>query len=161
MKIVDHTFDCTRAELASVLSDSKMVNDKVKFDKKLGTPVIHYLEKGEKTILKCEYQDRPTKDDGFIYGTRFVGRITDLDGGCHIKGVILTEPIYHVIFFILFAVLTVQGILVGGIGGFSVPICLVIFEVFMYKDEFKKQGIIDRYIIRAYKRLKEKQNNNL
>ncbi len=155
MRLVNHLFDCKREELTEILKDSKRVNEKVKFDERLGTPHIHYSEKGQRVILKCEYMDRPTKDNGFIYGTRFSGKITEEDCGCRIKGIITTEPIYHIVFAILFLILTVTSIYVGGIGGFAVPVCLIITEIFMYKDEFKKQGIIDRYIQRAYKRLKE------
>ncbi len=157
MKFINHLFDCKREELIEILKDNKRVNERVIFDPRLGMPYIHYVEKGDKVTLKCEYMDRPTKDNGFIYGTRFNGKITDEAEGCRIKGVITTEPIYHIIFAVLFIVLTVQGIIVGGIGGLAVPICLVITEIFMYKDEFKKQGIIDRYIQRAYKRLSQER----
>ena len=68
---------------------------------------------------------------------------------------ITTAPIFHA-FLILFFVASVVAMIV--MRGFNaVPICLIIFDVFMHKDEFRKQGIIARYISRAAKRAVKKQ----
>ena len=38
------------------------------------------------------------------------------------------------------------------VGGFSpIPVILLGFDIVMFKDEFRKQGIIKRYIFRALK----------
>ena len=38
-------------------------------------------------------------------------------------------------------------------GGFSVvPICLLLFSLFMFKDEFKKQKLLCNYVLRAKRR---------
>ena len=107
------------------------------------------VETGGKIKIKCEYMGGATKDNAFIDGTVFRGKIIEKTGVTEIKGLITTAVIFHTIliaFFVAFVAVCIAR------QGFSiVPICLVIFDIFMYKDEFKKQGIIERYVYRAVK----------
>ena len=56
----------------------------------------------------------------------------------------------HLFMFALFAVFIVMCIVNGGFN--AVPVCLIVFDVFMFYREFKKQGLIKRYILRAVRR---------
>ena len=146
-----------KEKLLKLLRDNDFVNDGVKFDEKLGKPFMHVKDKGEGKIrITCELLERPTKDDSFfLLGTYFKGRITETEGGAVIKGHILTAPIYHLVWAALVIVFIIQCFRVGG---FSVaPICLVVINLFMFSNEYKKQGLIERYIKRAIKRAHEEK----
>ena len=104
---------------------------------------------GEKIKIKCEYKGRARKDNGFLEGTYFFGRFYEKNGVTFMKGIILTAPIYHTVLLLLFAFFIYRCI---ALRGFSIiPISLVLFSVFMFFEEFKKQGIIKKYIFRAFK----------
>ena len=132
----------------SLAENDKIVLDE-KFDTSKGFPKIHIKEKGERVKIKCEFCGRARKDNGFLEGTCLFGRFYESDGKTKMKGVILTAPIYHSVLALLFAFFIYKCISLGGIS--IVPICLVLFSVFMFLDEFKKQGIIKRYVFRAFK----------
>ena len=150
MKTVRYKSSVTREELIALLRNNDAVNKNVRFDEKRGTPHIHVRENGDKIKLTCEYMGGATKDNAFISGTSFSGKIRECEGGCEIKGVITTAPIFHTVLLLMFAVFIAMCIIRRGFN--VVPICLLAFDIFMYKDEFRKQGIIDRYIARAVRR---------
>ena len=155
MKFINVDYPVTKSELIERLSDNGFVNAGVNFDEKFGTPHMKIKEKGKKIKITCEMMGRSKRDNGFIVGTYFSGKITERDGGCTLKGVITTAPIYHLCLIILIGVFIYQCI---NLGGFSVvPIFVVLFDVFLFKDEFKKQGYIERYLYRAYKKIKREQ----
>ena len=132
----------------SLTENEKIVTDE-KIDTSKGFPKIHITENGEKIKIKCEYTGRARKDNGFLEGTYFFGRFYEKNGVTFMKGIILTAPIYHTVLLLLFAFFIYRCI---ALRGFSiVPICLVLFSVFMFFEEFKKQGIIKKYIFRAFK----------
>jgi len=144
----------TKEKLLSVLRDNDFVNDGVKFDDKLGNPLMRLAQKGERIKITCELTGRATKDDNFLLGTSFKGKITEKEDRAIITGLITTAPIYHLVWFALVVVFILQCI---RLGGFSVvPICLVAINIFMFWNEYKKQGLIERYIKRAVRRAKEK-----
>ena len=62
-----------------------------------------------------------------------------------------------VIILVLIALFIVQCFRLRGIS--VVPPILVIFDLFMFKNEFKKQGIIKRYLNRAARRIYESKQN--
>ena len=132
----------------SLSENDKIVEDE-KLDTSKGYPKIHMRETGERVKIKCEFVGRAKKDNGFLEGTYFVGRFYEKEEVTHIKGIILTAPIYHTILALLFAFFVYRCFVLGGIS--IVPICLVLFSVFMFYDEFRKQKIIKRYIFRAFK----------
>ena len=160
MLFVNYKIGAGREEVLSVLRDNNLVVEEEKYDTRNGKPRMHLKERGETLKIKCEMTERPTKDNGFLEGTYFLGKVKEKEGVTRVRGVILTAPIYHFIFLILFGLFILQCIHVGGIS--PIPIILVIFDVFMFYGEFKKQGIIKRYIFRALKivyRNKNVQNN--
>ena len=149
MKFVNLTTEIPRDELLSLIKNHELVNDGVRFDEKIGRPAIKVKEKGEWLYITCELLDRITKDNGFIVGTYFWGRLKEKDEKTTLRGVILTAPIYHLVLLALFAVFIVMCIQKGG---FSViPVLLLAFDYFMFSLEFKKQGIIKRYLERCVK----------
>ena len=95
----------------------------------------------------------PTKDNGFFVGTYFSGRLSEKDGRTKLKGIITTAPIYHLFLIALVVVFIIQCF---RLRGFSViPPIIIIFDIFMFKNEFKKQGYIKRYLYRAARRMCE------
>ena len=155
MKFIRYETKASKEELLSMLSDNDSLTAGVSSETKKGTPRMHVKEVGGKIKIKCEYIGGATKDNAFIDGTSFRGRITEKNGATELKGVISTAVIFHTVlalFFIAFIAVCIAK------QGFSiVPVCLILFDIFMYKDEFKKQGIIESYIARAIKRLERKQ----
>jgi hypothetical protein len=133
-----------------MIKDSERVNDKVKFDENKGKPLIHVKEKGDRLRIKCEMIGGPTKDNGFLEGTYFVGKLTEKDGISHLRGILLTAPIYHTILALILAFYVYRCISLGAFN--PVPIILLVFSIFMFKSEFEKQGTIERYLMRAFKR---------
>ena len=151
MKLIRIEAPVRKEELISMLSDNDRVNKNVVFEDKKGTPHMHVKESLGRIKIKCEYIGGASKDNAFIDGTRFSGKIIEKGDKTEIKGVITTALVFHLILFAMFCAFICVCI---ARRGFSiVPLCLIIFDVFMYKDEFKKQGIIERYIARAVKRL--------
>lgn len=151
MKLIKYRISKSADELISFLSDNDAVNKNVNVMDKKGMPCIHLNRKGEAVIMRCEFKGGATKDNAFISGTTFRGKVVEKDGYTELRGMISTAPIFH---FVLFSMLVASVVMcIINMTFNAVPICLVIFDVFMYKDEFRKQGIIERYIYRAVKRL--------
>ena len=131
------------------LRDNNLVVSEEKFDTSRGKPKIHIKENGEKLKLTCEMTELATKDNGFLEGTYFRGSVRESDGVTAVKGIIITAPIYHAILIALTVLFVLQCIRLGGIS--LTPILLIAFSIIMFRDEFRKQGIIKRYIFRALK----------
>lgn len=155
MKLIKMRADVTADELLAMLKNSEETNKGVRFDDKKGTPEMKLTERQGKIKIGCEFVGGATKDNAFISGTKFSGKIVEKNGGCEIRGIITTAPIFHFVLFLMFAVFIVMCIVNRGFN--AVPICLIVFDIFMYKDEFRKQGIIERYIARAVKRAEKKE----
>ena len=140
-------------EMKEILSDPKRVNENVRFDEKKGTPKMKPTFRDDRLRVKCEMMNRPTKDNGFLVGTYFTGKLSERDGVTTLSGIIVTEPVFHLLFLALFAYFV---ILCFSVGGFSVvPICLCVFVVVMFWKEYQKQGIIERYLARAFRRAED------
>ena len=151
MKFVRYCASVSSVELFDMLKNNEAVNKNVVFNDKRGTPHIHVKGSADKLRLTCEFMGGATKDNAFLSTTTFSGKIKDTDGGCEISGVITTAPIFHLVLLLMFAAFVVMCIIRQGFN--VVPLCLVVFDIFMYWDEFRKQGIIDRYIKRATRRV--------
>lgn len=136
-----------RDELIDLIRNHELVNDKVRFDGKAGKPTMFVKETRRGIRVKCQYQDGAIKDSGFLEGTYFIGRVTDSGNGSMINGVVVTAPIYHSILAIIMVLFVYQCIYIGGFN--PVPIIWLAFSVFMFKSEFEKQGVIERYLKRA------------
>ena len=157
MKLLNIQTRLPKEKLLRLLADNDFVSGDVQFDEKLGTPFMHVKEKqGGKIKITCELTGRPTKDDSFfLLGTYFKGRITETEEGAILKGHITTAPLYHLVWLGLVILFVLQCF---KLGGFSVvPICLVVVNLFMFWNEYKKQGLIERYIRRALRRAHERK----
>ena len=150
MKIIQLESQASRDELINVISNSNLVNDRVKFDENKGIPRISVTTKGERIKLKCEMIGGPTKDNGFLEGTYFVGKLSETNGKSSLKGVIITAPIYHSLLALLLVFYVYRCISLGGFN--PVPLILFIFSLMLFRREFEKQGTIERYLVRAFKR---------
>ena len=155
MKFIKLDTRLSREELLEVINDSEFVNDKVKFDDKKGKPKIHVKDNGKRVKLKCEMVGGPTKDNGFLEGTYFVGSFKETATGTHVRGIILTAPIYHTMLLLLALFYAYRCITLGAFN--PVPLLLLIFSIAMFKGEFDKQGTIERYLHRAIKRAEIKK----
>lgn len=149
MLFVNYKISAEKEELLRILSDNNLVECEEKFDTKPGKPKMSVIEKCGSIKIKCMFTDRPTKDNAFLMGTYFKGKLGEKKGATTLRGVILTEPIYHIILVLCFAFFIFQCIRLGGFS--PVPIILLVFDYFMFKDEFKKQRLIKSYIFRAFK----------
>ena len=145
-----------KSRLLDILRDNDFVNGGVKFDEKLGKPMMHLSENGSGIRITCELTGRATKDDSFfLLGTYFKGKITETDGQTRLSGYVITAPVYHLVWAVLILIFILQCI---HLGGFSVvPICLIAVNFFMLGNEYKKQGLIERYIKRAIRRADERK----
>ena len=157
MKFLNLKTPYSREQLLRLLSDNNFVSSGVKFDEKLGKPMMHLKEKKDGSIkMTCELTGRPTKDDSFfLLGTYFKARIAETEEGSILKGYIVTAPLYHLVWIGLVALFIIQCI---NLKGFSiVPVFLVALNFIMFSKEYKKQGLIERYIIRALRRAAEEK----
>ena len=151
MKIIKIHSEASKDELIKSLNDRERVNKNVVFNDKRGTPMMKVKQNGERITVTCEFVGGATRDNAFFEGTtKFRGSITECEGGSVISGVITTAPIFHLFLILLFTASVVAMIVMRGFN--VVPICLIVFDIFMHKDEFRKQGIIARYLSRAAKR---------
>lgn len=156
MKTINITTNLPNDKLLSLLRNNDFVNDGVKFDEKLGRPLMHVTEKKDSELrITCELTGRATKDDSFfLLGTYFKGKITETESGTRLSGYIATAPIYHLVWAALVVLFVLQCFRVGGFS--VVPICLIVINFFMFGNEYKKQGLIERYIKRAIRRASER-----
>ena len=149
MLLVNYKIGAPRDTVYKNLFDAERVEREEQYDTSKGIPKFHLKEYGKFLRIKCEMTGRATKDNGFIGGTAFWGRVTEKNGKTCVRGLITTSPIYHLAFLAFFIAIICIGI---SIGGFSLtPIFLLAFDILMFKDEFKKQPLIKRYIFRALK----------
>lgn len=151
MKFLKLDSAASRDELLSVINNSELVNDRVRFDENKGKPTVHVKDNGKRIKIKCEMVGGPTKDNGFLEGTYFIGTLKESESGTRLRGMIITAPIYHTLLLLLAVFYAYRCIALGAFN--PVPLILLIFSIFMFKGEFEKQGIIERYLHRAFKRV--------
>ena len=143
----------SRDHLLSVIENSELVNDKVKFDENKGRPRMIVKTNGDRIRIRCEMIGGPTKDNGFLEGTYFVGKLTENNGKTTLKGVVLTAPIYHTILALILMIYVYRCITLVAFN--PVPIILLIFSLMLFRSEFEKQGTIERYLARAFRKAEE------
>ena len=153
MKRIKLESEISRDYLLSVIENSEFVNDKVKFDENKGRPRMIVKTNGDRIRIKCEMIGGPTKDNGFLEGTYFVGKLTENDGKTTLKGVVLTAPIYHTILALILMIYVYRCITLVAFN--PVPIILLIFSLMLFRSEFEKQGTIERYLARAFRKAEE------
>ena len=153
MKFIDINYEGSADEVIKLIADNNAVNSGVVFDESKGIPQMR-VKKNENGKIKitCELVGGPSRDNGFLVGTYFSGKLTETDGKTRLKGVVTTAPIYHTVLILFIGLFIYQCI---KLGGFSViPIFIVAFDVLLFYKEFKKQGYIERYLLRAARRRK-------
>lgn len=153
MKFVKVSAHGTKEDALSMIRNFELVNRGVKFNEKYGKPVMKVKNKGERVTVSCEMVGGPGKDNGFLIGTIFTGKLKERDGTVTLRGIITTAPIYHLGLLLLTAFFVYQCIRLGGFN--PVPILLLAFSYMMFKREFAKQGLISRYLVRAFKIMEE------
>ena len=149
MTFVNYRINAPRNIVLKNISNNDLIIEEEKYDISRGKPKLHVKDYGEKVVIGCEMTERATKDNGFLEGTKFRGKIKEENGTTSIRGVILTTPIYHAALLLLFLFFIYRCISLGGIS--LTPIILVVFSIFMFWGEFKKQAIIKRFIFRSLK----------
>ena len=149
MKFINYTINAPRDAVLQNLTKNDEIVALEKFDLSNGKPTLRIKRNEDKLTLRCELTERATKDNAFLEGTYFKGKITESDGVTAVKGIILNAPIYHLFLLALTVFFIVQCISVGGFS--PVPIILIGFSLLMFRTEFKKQGIIKAFIFRALK----------
>ena len=155
MKLINLKSTKSPEELLAAISDNNFVSDGIKFNEQGTRPHMHVKDKGNGKIkIKCEIMGGSSKDNGFLEGTYFMGKIRKSESGSKISGVVLTAPIYHIAVTILAIVIIIQCIYLKAFN--PIPLFAVLFDILMFKNEFKKQGYIQRYIMRAIARLEKK-----
>ncbi len=154
MKIINLFSKFGKDKVLDIIKDNDRVNAGVRFNDKYGAkPYMHITEKNGRLKIKCEMIGRPTKDNGFLAGTVFRGKIKEEGRGTRIKGIIATSVIYHTIILALSIFLIAMMIIKSSYNLIPTLVFVVAFEFIFFKDEFKKQGYIERYLMRALKRL--------
>ena len=147
MKLVDLQTRLSRREYVEAIRDHNRINEGVKFKEKLGRPSFKVKEKGTRLRLSCTYVGGNSRDDGFLVGTYFIGSLKENADGCRLKGIIVTSPLFHLVLLALTVVFILKCM---ELGGFSViPPIFLAMSLFMFKDEYGKQGVIKRYLYRA------------
>ncbi len=154
MKFINLTFPGTRDEVVKLLKNNEEVNAGVRFDER-GKPLMKIKEKQNGKIrITCEMIGRPSKDNGFLVGTYLSGRLTEKNGQTQLKAYIATAPIYHLILIAMVVYFIIQCFTIGGFS--VVPPILVVFDLMLFKDEFRKQGYISRYLYRTVRVLQRR-----
>ena len=154
MQLLNISTTHSKDEVLSFIKDNNKVNEGVRFNlKQGGKPLMHVRERDGKLRIRCEIIGGPTKDNDFLAGTAFRGKIAEKNGVTTISGIITTSVIYHIFLLVLTVLLFVQMFMHSAYGLISVLIFALGFEIMFFKDEFKKQGYIKRYLIRAVRRL--------
>ena len=159
MRFVKLTSAIPKDELLSVIKNYEFVNEQVHFDEKKGKPCIKVKEKGERLRITCEMLGTGTKDNEFLVGTYFSGSLREKDGVTTMRGIITTAPIYHTVLAGFTVFFIYQCIRLGGFN--PVPILLIGFNALLFKKEYRKQGLISRYLARAFRKAEEKKINRV
>lgn len=154
MKFVRLRSTAGKEEILGAIRSSDKVNEHVKFDERRGKPQMRLKEKKNTLFITCEMIGGPSKDNGFLVGTFFLGRLRERSGECRLSGIIMTAPLYHALLLAFCVYFIIRSFALGGIT--LVPIILAAFSLFLFKDEFKKQGIIKRFLPRAVRYAEKK-----
>lgn len=154
MRFVSINLNVDKEGALSLLKNYGAINAGVTFTEKSGRPTFQVKEKRGWMSVGCRMVGGPTRDNGFLIGTVFLGRIKEKDGSTRARGIITTAPIYHIILVALFVAYVIQCVRLGGFN--PVPPILLIFSLFLFKNEFKKQRIIAGYLSRAQRIINSK-----
>ena len=157
MKFIDLSIPCTREEYLDTVRDNREVNAGVRFGEDGAYPTAEIKEGKRRLRIRCRMVGGASRDNGFFFGTYFSGTLRERDGGCRLRGVVVTEPILHLIWIAVVLYFVITCIQVGGIS--LIPIFLSLLMFFMFKPEYKKQGILIRYLSRAARRARRSDSH--
>lgn len=147
MKLVNYTTRLSAQEYLGAIKDHNRINEGVAYDEKLGKPAFKVKTRGNRIRVSCTFVGGNNRDDGYIVGTYFIGRFTERDGTTTLKGVVVTSPLFHLVLLALTILFIFKCL---ELGGFSVvPPIFLLISILMFRQEYKKQGIIKRYLYRA------------
>lgn len=151
MKFINYTAPCSRQSFLDTVRDNRIVNAGVRFGEDGAYPTAEVKEGKRSVRIRCRMVGGATRDNGFFFGTFFFGSLGERDGSCRLRGVIVTEPLVHLVWLAIVLYFVITCIQIGGIS--LVPIFLSILMFFMFRPEYKKQGILARYLARAARRV--------
>lgn len=147
MLFVNLKAQASRERVLDILNETRdMVKPRAENDNR-GRPSMSIAENGGKIKVLCKFIGGANQDYGA--GTYFIGRIREKNGETTLSGVILTKPLFHILFIALFAFFVYRCIALGAFN--VVPVCLAVFCVLMFRSEYAKQPIIRRYLARAFR----------
>ena len=152
MKRIRYTVNATREQLLRAIEDNRRTNEGVHFPDGKGLPTAQIRQHGRITRIRCRLVGGASRDNGFLFGTAFLGTLRESEQGTTLSGVILTEPMMHLVWLAIVVYFVIACITIGGIN--LVPIFLSLFMYLLFRPEYQKQQILFRYLIRAAKRLK-------
>ena len=137
----------SRETVMKILADTRDMAKPDGREERLGKPTMILTEKGEKIKVSCRYIGGASQDYG--RATYFVGRLREKDGNTTLRGMIITEPLFHIPFIALFIFFIYRCITLGAFN--VVPVCLALFCFLMFRSEYAKQPRIRRYLRRAFR----------
>ena len=146
---MNYSINADIATVSTFLLDNENSASGIKTNEKRGKPRIHVRLNNERVRMNCEYTGKVTRDNDFIGGTHLFGRLFERDGRTYLRGIVVTAPLFHVAMAVLFAYFVYRCITLGAIS--IVPICIVIFSVLMFGEEYSKQSVLKRYVFNAFK----------
>lgn len=153
MKWISMTTVASAQEVAMLLADNNRMNERIRYEEGELRPRMHVRYRAPRLRVRCEMTGGPTKDNGYLQSTFFWGTLREKGGKTHLRGVIVTEPIFHLLWLAMMIYFVVQCVTLGGIS--VVPICLSAFLFFMLAKEYKKQNRIRIYLTVAFRRLEQ------
>lgn len=156
MKLIDYTIASTKEEFLDTVRDNRVVNASVRFGEDGAYPTAEIKEGKRHLRIRCRMVGGATRDNGFLFGTFFWGTLRERDHASRLRGIIVTEPLLHLLWAAIVAYFVITCIQLGGIS--LIPVFLSILMFFMFKPEYKKQGILARYLARAAQRVKRSES---
>lgn len=151
MLIVNEKTKASRDRVLEVFNKTK---DMATGNPKLGKPTIILEEKGEKIRIYCKYINGTSRDFGKT--TYFIGKLRERNGETRLRGVVVTEPLFHIPFIALLVFFVWRCISLGAFN--VVPVCLTAFCILMFRGEYAKQPLIKGHIKRVFKVLERRES---
>lgn len=154
MKFVNLYSELPKEQILKVIRDNDYVNKNVIFEKYIPEMIVRQSQRNpDKLRITCQLKNTATKDNGFLVGTYFSGKLVEKNGVTRLKGYVTTAPIYHAVMIALFVAFIVMCVVRHAFS--PVPVILAVFDVVMFWREFKKQGMIERYLMRAFRKAED------
>ena len=154
MKLVKLDIHTAREEFLDIVRDNRIVNEGVRFGEDGAVPTAEIKERRSLVRIRCRMVGGASRDNGFFFGTFFLGTLKEKDGATRMRGVIVTEPLVHLIWLAIVVYFITVCINIGGIS--LVPIFLSLLLYAMFRPEYKKQPVLYRYLQRAARRAEKR-----